>query len=107
MPTYSYHCDGCGGDFEKEQRITEAPVRKCPACGKLRARRMISGGSFILKGGGWYSDAYGLKPEKKVPATVESTSSSSSSGGKSGTDGGPKDTGGKAAASPKPTATGS
>ncbi|MGB8330228.1 MAG: zinc ribbon domain-containing protein [Polyangiales bacterium] len=58
MPTYNYSCDNCGHDFEREQRITEAPIKKCPQCGKLKARRMIAGGGFILKGGGWESDLY-------------------------------------------------
>jgi putative FmdB family regulatory protein len=58
MPTYHYACDACGHEFEREQRITEKPVKKCPDCGKLKARRMIAGGGFILKGGGWESDLY-------------------------------------------------
>jgi hypothetical protein len=40
---------------------------------------MISSGNFILKGGGWYSDAYGLKSEKKTVST--STDASASDGG--------------------------
>ena len=59
MPTYSYRCDACDSEWEQEQRISEAAVRKCPKCGKLKARRMITNGNFILKGGGWYSDGYG------------------------------------------------
>lgn len=59
MPTYSYTCDACGKSFDVEQRITEAPIKKCQKCGKNKARRMISSGNFILKGGGWYSDGYG------------------------------------------------
>ena len=58
MPTYDYTCDNCGHEFEREQRITEDPIKKCPKCGKLKARRMIGGGGFILKGGGWESDLY-------------------------------------------------
>jgi putative FmdB family regulatory protein len=58
MPTYVYTCDSCNHEFEREQRITEKPVKKCPRCGKLKARRMIGGGGFILKGGGWESDLY-------------------------------------------------
>ena len=77
MPTYSYHCDACGKDFEKEQRITEAPLKKCPKCGKLKARRMISGGNFILKGGGWYSDGYGLKSDRPSGGTRNQGLSSS------------------------------
>ena len=58
MPTYVYTCDSCSHEFEREQRITEKPIKKCPKCGKLKARRMIGGGGFILKGGGWESDLY-------------------------------------------------
>lgn len=59
MPTYSYVCDACGKSFEKEQRISEEPLKKCALCGKSKARRQIVSGNFILKGGGWYSDGYG------------------------------------------------
>ncbi|MEM7436497.1 MAG: zinc ribbon domain-containing protein [Myxococcota bacterium] len=58
MPTYEYTCDSCGYEFEREQRITEDPIKRCPNCGKMKARRMIGGGGFILKGGGWESDLY-------------------------------------------------
>ena len=59
MPTYEYGCEACGKKWEAEQRITEAPIKKCPKCGKLKAKRLISGGTFMLKGGGWYADGYG------------------------------------------------
>lgn len=77
MPTYSYLCDGCGGTFELEQRISEDPVKKCSLCGKPEARRQITSGNFILKGGGWYSDGYGSSSSK---SSASSSSSSSSAG---------------------------
>ena len=58
MPTYDYRCDVCGHEFEREQRISEPPVKKCPKCRKMKSRRMITNGNFILKGGGWYADGY-------------------------------------------------
>jgi putative FmdB family regulatory protein len=64
MPVYEYLCKACGHEFEREQRISEAPIEKCPKCGKAKARRLISRTSFVLKGGGWYSDLYGTKPGK-------------------------------------------
>ncbi|MCB9707329.1 MAG: zinc ribbon domain-containing protein [Myxococcales bacterium] len=68
MPTYEYLCDACGQKFEIEQRITEAPIKKCIHCAKAKARRLITQGNFILKGGGWYSDLYSSssapKPKK-------------------------------------------
>ena len=33
MPTYEYACDACKHSFEREQRITEDPIKKCPKCG--------------------------------------------------------------------------
>ncbi len=77
MPTYEYACDACRHHFEKEQRITEDPIKKCPKCGKAKARRMISRGNFILKGGGWYADLY-HKPSGKKPVGDSDTSSSES-----------------------------
>ena len=73
MPTYEYTCDNCGYEFEREQRITENPIRKCPACGKLKARRLIGSGNFILKGGGWESDLYSgpSNRSKKAEASTE------------------------------------
>src|SRR6478752_5814377 len=58
MPTYDYACENCGHKWDVEQRMSEDPIRKCPKCGKLKAKRQITGGNFILKGGGWYSDLY-------------------------------------------------
>jgi putative FmdB family regulatory protein len=68
MPVYEYQCSACQFEFEREQRISEDPIKKCPKCGKLKAKRLISRTSFVLKGGGWYGDLYGsVKPggEKK------------------------------------------
>ncbi|MEZ4326938.1 MAG: zinc ribbon domain-containing protein [Polyangiales bacterium] len=78
MPTYDYACDACGHAFEREQRITEDPIKKCPKCGKQKARRMISGGSFILKGGGWESDLYSGSSNRKASASSDSDSGSAS-----------------------------
>lgn len=58
--TYDYICRACGHEFSREQRITDPPVKKCPEkrCQRKKVERLISGGSFILKGGGWYADGY-------------------------------------------------
>ncbi len=79
MPTYSYLCDACQTEFDKEQRISEDPIRKCPKCGKLKVRRMISSGNFILKGGGWYSDGYGSGSSGKAGGSSEGSSGGSES----------------------------
>jgi putative FmdB family regulatory protein len=58
MPIYEYACDRCGHEFEAEQRITDDPLKSCPTCRGRKVRRLISRTSFVLKGGGWYSDLY-------------------------------------------------
>ena len=84
MPTYEYQCSACRHEFERDQRISEAPIKKCPECGKQKAKRLISRTSFVLKGGGWYSDLYGSqkpagegKPEasKDAAASKDATAS--------------------------------
>jgi putative FmdB family regulatory protein len=62
MPTYEYTCEACGKNWEVEQRISEPKLTDCPSCGQPKAKRLISGGNFMLKGGGWYADGYGNKP---------------------------------------------
>lgn len=81
MPTYDYSCDNCGHAFERVQRITEKPAKKCPKCGKLKARRMIGGGGFILKGGGWESDLYSGPSNRsaKAPKSGDAGASASES----------------------------
>jgi len=66
MPIYEYACEKCGHEFEREQRITDAPVKTCPACRSRKVRRLISRTAFVLKGSGWYSDLYASpKPGKE------------------------------------------
>ncbi|HAU38407.1 MAG TPA: FmdB family transcriptional regulator [Phycisphaerales bacterium] len=81
MPTYDYQCDACGHTFEKFQSITAKPVRKCPACGKLKVRRLIGiGAGVIFRGSGFYqtdyrSDSYRKAAEKDKPSSGGSTDS--------------------------------
>lgn len=58
---YEYQCENCGYEFEEDQKISEDPIDICPKCNNRSAKRLISGGRFILKGGGWYADGYDKK----------------------------------------------
>ena len=49
MPTYDYQCDDCGHTFERRQKMSDPPVRKCPECGKP-VRRLIAAVAGFVKG---------------------------------------------------------
>ena len=78
MPTYEYLCTSCNNAWEEIQKISEAALEVCPKCGKSTARRQISGGNFILKGGGWYADLYSSSGGKKADKGESNGASSSS-----------------------------
>jgi putative FmdB family regulatory protein len=76
MPTYEYACSSCHNAWEEEQSIKADASTECPACHQQTAKRQISrGGGFILKGGGWYADAYSSSSNAKPPGESGSKSS--------------------------------
>jgi len=79
MPIYEYKCDHCDHQFEKLMRIS-ADAPPCENCGK-DVRKLVSAAGFILKGGGWYKDHYGLKSSSS--SSSDSSGSSESSGSSS------------------------
>src|SRR5277367_6586285 len=66
MPFYEYQCKSCGHTLEAMQKINDAPLKKCPHCGKSQLTRLMSAPVFRLKGGGWYeTDFKGDSDNKK------------------------------------------
>jgi putative FmdB family regulatory protein len=54
MPFYEYQCKNCNHEVEAMQKVSDAPLKKCPHCGKPQLVRLMSAPVFRLKGGGWY-----------------------------------------------------
>jgi putative FmdB family regulatory protein len=65
MPFYEYQCRACGEQVEVLQKISDAPLKKCPACGKSQLQKLISAPSFRLAGGGWYETDFKSDKDKK------------------------------------------
>jgi putative FmdB family regulatory protein len=53
MPFYEYQCRACGAQVEVMQKISDAPLKKCPECGRNMLTKLVSAPVFRLKGGGW------------------------------------------------------
>lgn len=65
MPFYEYECQACKFYTEVMQKISDAPLTKCPSCGKKKLKKLVSAPVFRLKGGGWYETDFKGDGEKK------------------------------------------
>ena len=84
MPIYSYKCNACGHQSDVLQKMSDAPLTICPACGKDSYSKQLTAAGFVLKGGGWYVTDFknqkGKGQEKEQNAQVEKKSGDDSSG---------------------------
>ena len=55
MPIYAYKCADCGHEKEVLQKISDAPLTDCHACGHAAMVKMVTAAGFQLKGSGWYA----------------------------------------------------
>ena len=66
MPIYEYRCNACGHELEAMQKMSDAPLTDCPACGESSLKKMISAAGFRLKGGGWYETDFKAGSKKNL-----------------------------------------
>ncbi|AWN17897.1 FmdB family zinc ribbon protein [Salinisphaera sp. LB1] len=81
MPIYEYVCTNCGEPLEKLQKLSDAPLTDCPACGQAALKRKVSAAGFRLAGGGWYETDF--KSDNRRNVTGDGAASKSSSDGES------------------------
>jgi len=87
MPIYEYRCSDCGHRLEALQRLADAPLLVCPACGKESLTKLMSAVGFQLKGSGWYATDFkhsGSKPADKGVAKPGAANEGTGGGEKSG-----------------------
>ena len=58
MPIYEYKCANCEYEKEELQSINVVSHTMCPRCELPELKRLISTGSFRLKGSGWTPKHY-------------------------------------------------
>ncbi len=80
MPIYEYRCEACGHELEALQKISEAPLKECPECGKNGLRRLVSAAGFRLAGSGWYETDFKDKKSQRHVKRDESKAPESKGG---------------------------
>jgi len=81
VPIYEYRCSECGHQQEHLQKVSDAVLTTCPACGKETYKKQVTAAGFQLKGSGWYATDFkggGKKPAAKDATKTESKTESKS-----------------------------
>ena len=55
MPVYTYRCENCGIQFDQTQKFSDAPLTKCPECGKKSLKKVYMPVGIVFKGSGFYA----------------------------------------------------
>jgi putative FmdB family regulatory protein len=77
MPLREYQCKKCKHRFEKIEKFSDKPLKKCPECGGP-LEEVISAPAVQFKGSGWYVTDYA----RKGSTGTASSSSEGESGAK-------------------------
>ncbi len=55
MPIYTYRCENCGVQFDRQQSFNDPPLKRCPECMKIALRKVYLPVGIVFKGSGFYS----------------------------------------------------
>jgi putative FmdB family regulatory protein len=55
MPIYTYRCENCGVQFERRQKFSDDPLKRCPECNKNALRKVYQPVGIVFKGSGFYA----------------------------------------------------
>ena len=100
MPIYAYKCESCGHAKDVLQKISDAPLTDCPACGQPHFSKQLTAAGFQLKGSGWYATDF--RGSTSGAGGTSATASASAEGASTGSD----SSGGESATAASATACG-
>ncbi|WP_343633059.1 FmdB family zinc ribbon protein [Roseateles sp.] len=81
MPIYAYRCGACGHAKDVLQKLSDAPLTVCPACGAESFSKQVTAAGFQLKGSGWYvTDFRGGSGGTSAAATGTATEAAPAAG---------------------------
>jgi putative FmdB family regulatory protein len=76
MPIYTYRCENCGVQFERQQKFTEPALTVCPECSQKTLRKVYTPVGIVFKGSGFYAT------DHRSPSGMSSSSKSQGDGEK-------------------------
>ena len=89
MPIYTYRCENCGVQFERQQSFNDAPLKTCPECRKKALKKVIAPVGIVFKGSGFYATDHrspsgggsrsGKKEEVRSSSTTDTSANTSNS----------------------------
>lgn len=71
MPIYAYRCTACGHGADVMQKLSDAPLTVCTACGQATFSKQITAAGFQLKGSGWYATDFKNNSKGSKTATTD------------------------------------
>ena len=86
MPIYTYRCENCGVQFERQQKFSDQPLTRCPECSKKTLRKVFQPVGIVFKGSGFYATDHRSPSGQGARGHAKSSESESkSSSGESST----------------------
>lgn len=55
MPIYTYRCENCGVQFDRQQHFDDPVLVQCPECEKDTLRKVYLPVGIVFKGSGFYA----------------------------------------------------
>jgi putative FmdB family regulatory protein len=87
MPIYAYRCSACGHEKDVLQKLSDAALTVCPACGAATFAKQVTAAGFQLKGSGWYATDFKGNSTKKSDGDGAKTDGATDAGKPGKTDG--------------------
>jgi putative FmdB family regulatory protein len=74
LPLYEYRCLQCDAHFEKIQKFSDPPIKRCEICGG-RLEQLLSSPAIQFKGSGWYITDYARKSSSETSSKGDGAAS--------------------------------
>jgi putative FmdB family regulatory protein len=76
MPIYTYRCENCGVQFDRQQSFNDEPLTRCPECRKRTLRKVFLPVGIVFKGSGFYATDHRSPSGARNAAHTEKTAES-------------------------------